>query len=125
MAAMAGLAKSHNAQLIDALGDAALPVRVEADRLQQVFINLISNAISHNDSTAPAIWVEGGDGREGMTVEIRVRDNGPGIQPEDRELLFGKFSRGWSGRRKHHGSSGLGLAITNRQEENTSELQSL
>src|SRR3546814_2540755 len=75
--------------------------------LQQVFINLISNAIRHNDSTAPAIWVEGGAGRDGMTVEIRVRDNGPGIPPEDRELLFGKFSRGWSGRRKHHGSSGL------------------
>src|SRR3546814_17945001 len=114
MAAMAGLAKSHNAQLIDALGDTALPVRVEADRLQQVFINLISNAIRHNDSTAPAIWVEGGAGRDGMTVAIRVRDNGPGIPPEDRELLFGKFSRGRAGRPTPHGRRGPGLPITPR-----------
>jgi Na+/proline symporter/nitrogen-specific signal transduction histidine kinase len=112
MAAMAGLAKSHGAQLVDALGDRPLPVRVEPDRLQQVFINLISNAIRHNDSTTPVVRIEGGFGADGSSLEIRVRDNGPGIPPEDRDLLFGKFSRGWANRRRRRGGSGLGLAIS-------------
>src|SRR3546814_5552793 len=54
--------------------------------LQQVFINLISNAIRHNDSAAPAIWVEGGTASDGMTVEIRVRDNGPRSEEHTSEL---------------------------------------
>jgi Na+/proline symporter/nitrogen-specific signal transduction histidine kinase len=80
------------------------------DRLSQVFINLISNAIKHNTDDAPRLRIVSSvlDGR----FIVDVQDNGPGIAPADRERIFTKFSRAWTTARPTATGAGLGLAIT-------------
>jgi signal transduction histidine kinase len=77
------------------------------DRLAQVLINLISNAIKYNTSREPAVVVSSSV-RKGV-YEIRVTDNGPGIPPGERERIFAKFARGPMPRQQ---GVGLGLAIS-------------
>lgn len=93
-------------------GERAGPVRVTADvdRLSQVFINLISNAIKYHTDPAPFVRIstrvhDGG-------YEVLVEDNGPGIRAEERERMFTKFSRGWENTRPGVQGAGLGLAIS-------------
>jgi PAS domain S-box-containing protein len=82
---------------------------VEADRnqLQQLFQNLIANALKFNDSERPRIEVRGG--REGGGWRFSVLDNGIGVAPEEREKVFGAFQRLHS--RDSYEGSGIGLAI--------------
>lgn len=88
------------------------PVEVlgHSDRLAQVFINLISNAIKHNTGADPRLSIHSSviDGR----FVVDVQDNGPGIDPADRERIFSKFSRAWSSDRPATTGAGLGLAIS-------------
>ena len=108
---MRGLAAAHGVTLDSSLPRGDTPVLADADRLKQVIVNLVSNAIKYNDAQAPHVWIElRDDGRE--TVTIAVRDNGRGIPPEAREALFSKFSRGWNDLSRARGGSGLGLAIS-------------
>ena len=57
-----------------------------SDKLAQVFINLISNAIKYNTSASPVVTVSSGV-RKGV-YEARVVDNGPGVSGEDRDRIF-------------------------------------
>jgi signal transduction histidine kinase len=82
-------------------------VRGDQDKLAQVFINLISNAIKYNASTAPVVVVTSIQ-RTGL-YEMRVADNGPGIPESERERIFEKFVRG---REPRQAGAGLGLAIS-------------
>ncbi len=84
--------------------------RADADRLNQVFINLISNAIKYN--TNPAPWVRVSSRITGGDYEVLVEDNGPGILAEERELIFSKFLRGWAHTQTPAAGAGLGLAIS-------------
>ncbi|MBA3826235.1 MAG: GAF domain-containing protein, partial [Ktedonobacterales bacterium] len=90
-------------------------------RLEQVLSNLLTNAHQYTPeggtialTIAPAemVHAEGPCGPEpaGMAVAISVRDSGPGIAPEERERIFGRFSRGDAGMRRSAGA-GLGLHI--------------
>ena len=85
-------------------------VMADLDRLTQVFINLVANAIRHNTSAAPCVVVS--SALQGGAYEVMVEDNGPGIQPADREHIFSKFSRGWAHTRSAGQGAGLGLAIS-------------
>ncbi|MBV2143571.1 sensor histidine kinase [Falsochrobactrum sp. TDYN1] len=78
------------------------------DRLAQVFINLISNAIKHNPNINPEVVVSCRT-RRNTVFEARVSDNGPGIPPADRENIFTKFFRGSKARQN---GVGLGLPIS-------------
>lgn len=84
-------------------------VQGDADRLCQVFINLISNAVRYNDSAAPVVRISSTI-RSGAFV-AEVADNGPGIAKTDRKLIFEKFARGKRGSADQTGA-GLGLAIS-------------
>ena len=103
-----GLAASMGVRVL--CGERAAGVRVLAnsDRLAQVFINLISNAIKHNSSANPEVVVSG-QSRGNAGYEARVSDNGPGISPENRENVFTKFFRG---NEAQPGGVGLGLPIS-------------
>lgn len=59
-------------------------------KLQQVFQNLISNAIKYNNRPRGTVEV-GCNDKEGEFYEFFVRDNGPGILPEDRKRIFQLF----------------------------------
>jgi two-component system NtrC family sensor kinase len=69
------------------------PVKADPGQLQQVLVNLLNNAI---DAVAQKRPPEGGlvevrIGPAGQEVEIRVRDNGVGISPEDLDKIFTPF----------------------------------
>ncbi|MHA7886907.1 MULTISPECIES: ATP-binding protein [Roseicyclus] len=80
----------------------------DADRLAQVFINLISNAQKYCDAEAPrlSIRVRQLPGR----VEVDFTDNGSGIPPRQQALIFEKFARADSATGAP--GAGLGLAIS-------------
>ncbi|MGV3573558.1 MAG: ATP-binding protein [Devosia sp.] len=92
-------------------GNRAGPTMVEGDpdRLCQVFINLISNAVKYNDAAEPVVRITSAL-RSGNFV-VEVADNGPGISKGERKLIFEKFSRGQRGAIDQTGA-GLGLAIS-------------
>ncbi|HEX8698079.1 MAG TPA: PAS domain-containing protein [Myxococcaceae bacterium] len=74
-------------------------------RLEQVLINLLSNALKYGAGKPVTISVVLSDGRAQLTVE----DRGIGIAPLDQERIFGRFERAVSAR--HYGGLGMGLFI--------------
>jgi signal transduction histidine kinase len=81
---------------------------VDPDRLAQALRNLLRNAI---EQTVPGGLVRLTGSSSGEWVTIAVEDDGPGIPPEQRELVFGRFHRTDSARNRTRGGAGLGLAI--------------
>ncbi len=81
-------------------------VWVDRDRLEQVFANLIGNAV--NFTPAGGRITIGAATTEGGTVEFRVTDTGAGFDAESREHLFDRF---WQATKGGHGGVGLGLSI--------------
>jgi signal transduction histidine kinase/CheY-like chemotaxis protein len=77
-------------------------ITVDAVRLRQILINLLSNALKYGDETPIEISVEVKE----LTLHARVRDFGPGFNPNQRALLFGRFQR-FAGRN----TEGLGLGL--------------
>jgi two-component system phosphate regulon sensor histidine kinase PhoR len=77
----------------------------DEDRLVQVITNLVDNAIKYT----PSGGVVGISARSrGNNIEIRVADNGQGIDPVDRERIFQRFYRA----DRSQPGTGLGLTIT-------------
>lgn len=88
---------------------AGLTARADADRLQQVFFNLIENAIKYGRNDGKV--VVGGHARPDGKVEMWVRDDGPGIPPDARDRVFERFYRVDRARARETGGTGLGLSI--------------
>jgi len=78
----------------------------DGDRLAQVFINLVTNAIKYCDAPEGVLRIE--VARAQGEVIIAFTDNGTGILPEERNLIFEKFARLGAGEGE---GAGLGLAI--------------
>jgi signal transduction histidine kinase len=88
----------------------AVPVRAARVRLEQVVDNLVANAI---EAAPPGSTVTVLTRIEAQTVELRVRDAGPGMGAEERARAFDRF---WRARPGTTGA-GLGLAIVKRLVE--------
>lgn len=86
----------------------AVYVSANPDRLRQVLINTLSNAVKYNPSEAPEIHVRAQ--RNGDNVLIDVIDNGGGVSRDDANMIFEKFARG--SRADRGQGAGLGLAIS-------------
>jgi len=89
------------------------PVRIDADRMQQVVWNLLSNAIKF---TPPGGRVSVGvalhqDPAGTHVVRLSVTDTGSGIPPEFLPHIFDRFRQAESGTTRAYGGLGLGLAI--------------
>jgi two-component system OmpR family sensor kinase len=98
-----GPALERHGSSVDATDLSRTPALADPDRLAQILRILIDNALTHTPKgTAITISAEQGDG----AVEVTVRDNGPGIDPHDRDRVFERFYTG-----DELGGSGLGLAI--------------
>lgn len=103
-----GLLRQRNVEVQWGKRNAQALVEGDADRLCQVFINLISNAVRYNDAPAPIILVSSRLYAGYHFLEIA--DNGPGIPRGERKLIFEKFSRGRQAANQN--GAGLGLAIS-------------
>lgn len=82
----------------------ALPVRGDPDRLTQVIVNLLGNALAHTPPGGRVTIT----GESGTRVRLSVTDTGRGIAPEDLERIFDRFFRA---DRSVRGGSGIGLTI--------------
>ncbi len=83
-------------------------VSIDADRIVQVLINLLGNAVKYSpdNGTIKVSAIEEND-----FVRIEVIDQGPGIPKEDQKMIFERFRQIESKEYRRSGSSGLGLAI--------------
>lgn len=83
-------------------------VEADFDRLAQVIINLISNAVKYGKTAQPKITIS--VQLTNQRALFRISDNGPGISASDHEHAFEKFSR--LAEHSLAGSAGLGLPIS-------------
>jgi two-component system sensor histidine kinase BaeS len=83
-------------------------VNVDADRMTQVLVNLLDNALRYTPEGG-RVTLTGTQIPDG--VAITVKDNGPGIPEVDLPYVFDRFYRGDKSRQREEGGSGLGLAI--------------
>jgi signal transduction histidine kinase len=81
----------------------------DVQKLYQVFLNLLDNAIKYSDAGARVdVEIEEDD----SSLTVRIRDTGVGIPKEDLNQLFERFYRVDKDRSRATGGSGLGLAIS-------------
>lgn len=99
--------------LVESSADAQkLPV--DAAKLQQVLLNLIANAVEHS-APGQRVWLS--SRWENQHLVFAVRDEGPGIAPEEQARLFTAFGRVSTRKTAQERSTGLGLAIARRVVE--------
>ncbi|HEY6057698.1 MAG TPA: PAS domain-containing sensor histidine kinase, partial [Candidatus Limnocylindrales bacterium] len=92
--------------------DPDLPrVDVDPTRVRQVLANLVANAAKY---AGPAATVSLRAIRAGDVVEVTVEDDGPGVDPDERDRLFERFFRGRRVRESNIPGSGLGLYLCRR-----------
>lgn len=86
------------------------PIEIEGDpdRLQQLLLILLDNALKYTPSDGQVTL---GLRRDGTTAEVTVLDTGIGIGPGDLPLVFERFYRADPGRARDPGGTGLGLPI--------------
>jgi len=89
-----------------ALHTVPAPVQGDPDRLRQMISNLVENALVHARREVQLTVT-----RQGEVARLTVDDDGPGIPPDSRQLIFTRFARLDESRSRHTGGSGLGLAI--------------
>jgi signal transduction histidine kinase len=102
------LAQSHGVQLSLKADSQESTVEADPDRLQQVLLILIDNAIKHTPSGGR---VDVRVRRHGQQAEVEVADTGSGISPEHLPRIFDRFYRADKARARVAGGTGLGLAI--------------
>jgi len=85
-----------------------LLARGDRDRLKQVVINLVDNAVRFNPDGG-TVDIKGE--RLAGGIKVSVRDQGPGVKEEERELIWERFYKSDSSRTRGRSGSGLGLAI--------------
>lgn len=93
----------------------ALRHQVDAFRLHQVVLNLLSNAVRFSDAgriELSLVWL--GQDEQGQQLQIAVRDEGRGIAPEQLPRLFRAWSQAGDSAAHRDGGSGLGLALCKR-----------
>ena len=104
----AGVTAKRLSLRVHAPSEGRIVVTGDADRLQQVVWNLVSNAVKFTP-TGGRVDIE--LGRTDVRAEILVRDNGQGIDPSFRSHLFQRFRQMDASKTRQHGGLGLGLSI--------------
>ena len=109
------LAEEREVRVTLALHPEAGPLHADPDRLEQVVTNLLTNAVKFSPRGA-TVRVESGleeDG-QGELVWIAVRDEGPGVHPDEAKRIFRPFVRGSASEGCGVRGVGLGLAICHK-----------
>ena len=92
------------------------PAETDAGKLQQILFNFLSNAIKFSPPQGTVrLMAELDDehpGRGVANLRLSIKDEGPGIAPEDHARVFEKFSQVDASTTREHGGTGLGLTIS-------------
>jgi PAS domain S-box-containing protein len=89
--------------------DPALRAVADEERTRQVLLNLVTNAVKFTPARG---WVRLDCDADGEWVNVRVRDNGPGVPPEKQEAIFDPFTQVDRRYDRPQEGVGLGLAIS-------------
>ena len=106
-------AKSKGLQFrVDLAAEVPMLLHGDSLRLQQVLLNLASNAIKFTDKGGVAICVCSKPGRDGRAhLTFSVRDSGIGLTPKQQKSIFAPFSQADASISRRYGGTGLGLAL--------------
>ena len=85
-----------------------LTVLADRQRLEQVLVNLLDNAVKYSPDGGRVSMTAEADGDR---VRVSIRDTGPGIPHHEQTRIFERFYRVDAGRSRDQGGTGLGLAI--------------
>jgi len=97
--------------------DANVPEILIGDtlRIEQIILNLMSNAVKFTDSGSVSLSIATGATREGkISLELVIRDSGIGMRDDDIRVLFQPFTQADNSITRRFGGTGLGLAICAR-----------
>jgi signal transduction histidine kinase/CheY-like chemotaxis protein len=89
----------------------------DPDRLRQILLNLLGNAIKFTDQGGVSIEVRREPAADGVTLLFAVRDSGVGIPSDKQDLIFEAFRQADGSTTRKYGGTGLGLAICARLVE--------
>ena len=114
---------SASAKGLELVGDIQhdLDLRVSTDkrRLQQILINIVSNAVKFTETGEVVVEVSSTEGpNDDMRLRFTISDTGPGIDEKTREGLFAAFASGNRPASSQKYGSGLGLTISKRLLDN-------
>ncbi|RYZ02797.1 MAG: response regulator [Myxococcales bacterium] len=87
---------------------ASAPVFCDLERLERVFINLLSNATKFTDAGGEVVLRLS---RSDRFTEVEVRDTGVGFPSELSERVFSRFFQTDMGKKRHYGGTGIGLSL--------------
>jgi PAS domain S-box-containing protein len=88
----------------------SITLRSDPDKVRQILVNLLGNAVKFTDSGSVELACTSSDG----SVCFAIRDTGIGISEEEQGRLFQPFTQLAGGLTRRHGGTGLGLFISNR-----------
>lgn len=106
-------ARQKGIRLLFERPDMAPYVTADGARMEQIFTNLIDNAVKYTETGTITIAVE----ETGNEVQVTIWDTGPGIPDEDLPYVFDRFYRVEKSRSRAFGGTGLGLAIVKQLTE--------
>jgi signal transduction histidine kinase len=118
LAATGQLARNRNIQVAREVPEGPVPITGDRDRLVQVVINLLSNALKYCEPGSGRVLLR--LTRSNTEARLEVTDTGPGIAPEEHERIFEKFHQIRNTARGKPQGTGLGLAICKAIVENHS-----
>jgi signal transduction histidine kinase len=102
------LAERKRIRLIGNIPEAPIPAWIDLDRMEQVFINLLANAVKFTPEEGEISVSVKADGDE---LEVVVADTGIGVPPDKLELIFDRFSQVDGTTTRKFGGTGIGLAL--------------
>lgn len=95
---------------VEIKADGIPPVFADPDRIEQVFFNLVENAI-HFIPDEGRVYIQAALCEDTGKIRVCVKDNGPGIPPEELPFIWDRFHRVEKSRTRREGGTGLGLSI--------------
>jgi signal transduction histidine kinase len=103
-----GLVRNNGEPELIVEGDEGLQVTADDDRIEQVIINLLNNALKYAPASKKIFLIAE---QEGESVKVSVKDSGPGISPDKIPYLFDRYYRAdYTG--QQYSGMGLGLYIS-------------
>jgi two-component system, OmpR family, sensor histidine kinase MtrB len=108
IASIEPLAMSKNTEILVKLPPHPVETELDANRIQRLLVNLLSNAIEHGEGKPIRVEV----GQNNQAVAVCVTDAGVGMTKQQLERIFDRFWRADPARQRSVGGTGLGLAIS-------------